>query len=53
MKAYAQAGGTSAIARLTRVDRRSLARGLSGAITLGVDPSATPAPVGGGGPPGA
>jgi protocatechuate 3,4-dioxygenase beta subunit len=47
---YAGAGGSSAILRLTRVSRSSLARGLIGAITLGVDPTATPSAVGGGGP---
>jgi protocatechuate 3,4-dioxygenase beta subunit len=49
---YAGAGGASALVRATRVDRSQPAAGLVGAIILGVDPSATPAPVGGGGPPG-
>jgi protocatechuate 3,4-dioxygenase beta subunit len=46
---YASAGGSSAVPRLTRVNRAALAKGLVGAITLGVDPGATPAAVGGGG----
>jgi protocatechuate 3,4-dioxygenase beta subunit len=47
---YAQAGGTAAVLRLSRVSRSSLAKGLVGAITMGVDPDATPASAGGGGP---
>ena len=49
---YAGAGGASALMRVTRVNRSRPASGLVGAITLGVDPSATPAAVGGGGPAG-
>jgi protocatechuate 3,4-dioxygenase beta subunit len=45
---YAGAGGSSAVVKLTRASKSSLAKGLVGAITLGVD--ATPASVGGGGP---
>jgi protocatechuate 3,4-dioxygenase beta subunit len=48
---YSQAGGPSAALRLARVSRQSLAGGFVAAITLGVDPSATPAAAGGGGPP--
>jgi protocatechuate 3,4-dioxygenase beta subunit len=47
---YAQAGGSSAIVKLTRTSKASLAKGLVGAITMGVDPDATPASAGVGGP---
>jgi protocatechuate 3,4-dioxygenase beta subunit len=47
---YAQAGGSGAVLRLSRVSQGSLAKGLVGALTMGVDPSATPASVGVGGP---
>jgi protocatechuate 3,4-dioxygenase beta subunit len=46
---YRQAGGSSAVVKTARVRAGSLANGLVGAITLGVDPDATPAAVGGGG----
>ena len=41
-RVYAQQSGESAVARLSRLDRITVAKGYLATIVLGVDPSATP-----------